>query len=167
VTPTTVAEKAWNELALRPLQVPAVPAGGACPTSSPHGDTSDPAEPLNLTGDGPVYAIISRTIDPRSWGREEGGWYYLKVLWVSRAAYQGPALIRGRQLDGAHELRFEDGPQPAQALRFPAGFTGAQGHDPTVWRDLPSYVRFQAPGCYLLQVDGPDFSYAIVFEIAS
>jgi hypothetical protein len=166
-TPTPVSDATWAELARRPLKPVALGTDDTCPTSISHGDASDPALPATLLGDGPLFAILSPRVDRRSWGREDGGWYYLKVLWMSRASYQGPAVIRGRQVDGPHELRFEDGSPPASELRFPAGLTGAQGHDPAKWRDLPSYARFAAPGCYQLQVDGPDFSYTIVFEIES
>jgi hypothetical protein len=167
LTPTPVSEAAWSQLASRPLTLVSMGADGACPTSEPKGDPFDPQYPKSVMGDGPIYAILGRRLDPRSWGRQEGGWYYTKVLWISLATYQGPAVIRGRQIDGTHQLRFEDGPTPAFELRFPAGFTGAQGHDPRQWRDLPSYLRFEAAGCYALQVDGLDFRYTIVFEIAS
>jgi hypothetical protein len=92
--------------------------------------------------------------------REEGGWYYVKVLWVADPRYAGPALIRGRQIDGSDELRFEWGSEPAAELWF----TELNGTTDDGWRDQPSYTRVRAPGCYAYQVDGLDFTEVIVFE---
>jgi hypothetical protein len=94
-------------------------------------------------------------------GREEGGWYYAKVLWAATPDYAGPILVRGRQLDGPHEVRFERGADPPAELRLADGgiTVGAPG-----LRNWPSYTRVRAPGCYAYQVDGQDFSEVMVFQ---
>jgi hypothetical protein len=147
--------------------MPTLASGVACPVSGPTVDAIDPQQ-TQIVGSGPIYTILGRMpgVDPKTW-RQDGGWYYLKVLWMSRATYQGPAVIRGRQIDGSADVRFGDGSQPDRELRFPAGDTMVRGHDTTKWRDLPSYARISGPGCYGLQVDGPDFSYSLVFEVIS
>jgi hypothetical protein len=50
--------------------------------------------------------------------------------------YAARALVRGYQLDGPNEVRF----------------------------DTPSLTRLRAPGCYAYQVDGRTFSYVVIFE---
>jgi hypothetical protein len=55
-------------------------------------------------------------------------------------------------------MRFETGMEPAPELRIEASAT-ANG-----WRNQPSYTRLEAPGCYMYQVDGLNFSEAIIFE---
>jgi hypothetical protein len=78
-----------------------------------------------------------------------------KVLWIVDPIYGGPVLIRGRQLDGPNELRFDNGALPPRAIKIlPAARV----------RDRPSYTRVRGPGCYAYQVDGLGFSYVIIFE---
>jgi hypothetical protein len=92
-------------------------------------------------------------------GTPEGGWYVAKVLWVASPKYADHhALIRGHQIDGPNELRFESGSDPPRALRFDGAGLGDG------WRHQPSYTRVRAPGCYAYQVDGIDLSVVIVFE---
>jgi hypothetical protein len=73
-------------------------------------------------------------------------------MWIIAAGYTGPALVRGRQLDGPYQLRFERGVVPSHERRLRGG------------GDHPSTTRLRAPGCYAYQVDGLRFSYRIVFE---
>lgn len=122
---------------------------------------SGPVYPVGLGMDGVLFFVYPP--DPRSefagsdWGGE-------KVLWVSSPAYRGPALIRGHQLDGPNEVRFERGIDPPSELRLPEeGGATTAGEEPG-WRNWPSYTRLRAPGCYAYQVDGLDFSQMIVFQ---
>ncbi len=87
-------------------------------------------------------------------------WSGQKVLWIARPSYRGPVLIRGRQLDGPHELRFEGGLNPARELRL----TSVGGYSPGGWQNRPSYTRLRAPGCYGWQVDGTTFSRVVIFR---
>jgi hypothetical protein len=88
-------------------------------------------------------------------------WGGQKVLWIARPTYRGPVLIRGRQLDGPHELRFERGLSPVREMRL-ASIGGSTGD--TGWQNLPSFTRLRAAGCYAWQVDGTSFSRVIVFR---
>lgn len=87
-------------------------------------------------------------------------WGFSKVLWVSSPDYDGPALIRGYQIDGTNELRFERGADPPAELRLPE----EGGSAPAGWRNWPSHTRVRAPGCYAYQIDGLDFTEVIVFQ---
>ena len=84
-----------------------------------------------------------------------GEWSGQKVLWVVDPAYRGRILIRGRQLDGPNELRFEHGLVPPREMHL-------IGRGPHTGR--PSYTRLRAEGCYGYQIDGAHFSRVIVFE---
>jgi hypothetical protein len=85
-------------------------------------------------------------------------WGGMKVLWAVDPAVPGDVLVRGGQLDGAHEVRFED---PAVAeLVLPAGGGAGSG----TWRDYPGFTRLQAPGCYGYQVDTAAGTTVIVFR---
>jgi len=97
---------------------------------------------------------------------EGSEWGFSKVLWLSSAGYAGPALIRGRQLDGPTEVRFMEGVDPPAELQFPMEGSGWSPDLEPGWRQLPSYTRVRAPGCYAYQVDGPDFTEVIVFSAA-
>ena len=154
----------WAKLR-RPLHIPHVGAGAQCPVTSTSRVSSDfgPAQ-----GPGPVYAIGAGPVDfiyppvrsqvwyPSVWGGQ-------KVLWVGSSTYDGPVLIRGRQVDGTHQVRFGGLHLPAVELRL----TDSGASSPT-WtgREWPSYTRLRAPGCYAWQVDGTTFSTVIVFKAA-
>jgi hypothetical protein len=88
-------------------------------------------------------------------------WGGRKVLWVGDPAFHGLALVRGHQLDGLNEVRFNAGADPPPELRLdssaPDNTTGG-------WNNWPSYTRVRAPGCYAYQVDGPDFTLVLPFS---
>lgn len=152
----TVAAEVWDRLR-RPLQVPTLEAGGACPKAV--GRSAAPAYGPAL-GDGPVYAVGLGTAGVlRYSGVQEGGWFYQKVLFAVAPAYRGPVLIRGRQLDGPNEVRFNQGDDPPAELQLAPARPGN-----TDWLDNPTSVRFRAPGCYAWQFDGEDFSEVVIFQ---
>jgi hypothetical protein len=82
-------------------------------------------------------------------------------MWGIDARYVGPTLVRGHQLDGPEEVRFENGSpgfteekrlHPAPELRFVGGYV------------RPAVTRVRTLGCYAYQVDGLGFSRTIVFQ---
>jgi hypothetical protein len=150
----------WETLRERPLNLPTLAPGEQCPTAA----ARDVSNFSHVLGDGPVYPVGFRngvlTYSP-SGGTE---WGYSKVLWLSGADYQGPALIRGRQLDGPNEVRFMESADPPAELQFPVGGSGSSPDLEPGWGQLPSYTRIHAPGCYAYQVDAPDFTEVIVFQ---
>jgi hypothetical protein len=148
---------AWAPLR-RPLHVPMIPYGAACPVSAraanvdfarygvARGYGLGPAYPIGFA-DGTIHVGWGRSdVDARVWGVQ-------KVLWFVHPRYHGPVLVRGEQVDGQHVVRFERGRIPRTELRIPAGV-----------RARPSYVRIERPGCYAFQIDGLSFSRTIVFR---
>lgn len=144
----------------RPLRIPTVAPGTTCPRSRAGRVSS--AFGIAL-GAGPAYPVPFRDgVLHYDRGRTEGGWIYVKVLWIVRPSYRGPVLIRGRQLDGTHWLGFASGPRPLSELQLPPPRSSARGD----WRGIPSYTRVRGSGCYAYQVDGSTFSRVLTFEIA-
>jgi hypothetical protein len=86
------------------------------------------------------------------------------VLWISRPGYQGPLLIRGRQLDGPLAVGFGNEIVPFAELQLPPGTAAGAPLSPQGWRNWPSMSRLRSPGCYGWQIDGSDFSEVIVIR---
>lgn len=151
----TLVRDSWAPLR-RPLRLPAIDPGTPCPRST--------ARAVDVrygpaVGKGPVYLV---NLGPEAFvdltlSREDGGWRYHKVIPVRFDRQAGAVLARGRQVDGANELRFGPGPQPSvDGLLLFKGWFQASG---------PRYVRVRAPGCYAVQLDGLRFQDVIVFEV--
>jgi hypothetical protein len=154
----------WQHLRGRPVRVPTLLPGAPCPTAQPSGDLSTlaPGSVGTAFGRGPVYPVL-----PHATGRAEilfrypppresvdygSAWSGQKVMWILARPFGGPALVRGRQLDGPNDLRFERGLVPPRERRLRRSGSN------------PSFTRLRAPGCYAYQIDGLRFSYRIVFE---
>jgi hypothetical protein len=153
----------------RPLHLPTV-KGGTCPASSGRDYTNSLFGGIRL-GRGPVLPLVAVTkpsdAAPARRGflrfrkyAEHPGWFFLKTLWFSFPRYQGPALIRGRQLDGTGPVGIGEVPTTTDSL-FHAGPTVNGGGG---FREWPGGTWIRAPGCYAWQVDGMGFSYTIVFR---
>ncbi len=151
----------WSTLRARPLAFPTVAAGSVCPATPGKQVSADFGLAL---GTGPVYPVGfgADGVYHYSGTNEEGGWHYLKVLWIEDPSYKGPALVRGRQIDGSGELRFERGPNPSTELQLAQD--SALGSGGISWSNWPTYTRLRGPGCYAYQIDGANFSKAIVFS---
>lgn len=176
---TAAAQSAvWQTLQQRALHLPTGTRGLPCATT--HGHWLPTGEGMAV-GSSPVYAVLGQQQstggeqrqrqgilqfgDAQAYGNGTSGWGGMKVLWVIDVHYSGPVLIRGHQVDGPHEVRFNGGldqltadvlvapPLPALRLLGPPPETN--------W---PSETRLQAPGCYAYQVDGLSFSEVIVFQ---
>jgi hypothetical protein len=94
-------------------------------------------------------------------GPEYAEWGARKAMWGIDARYVGPTLVRGHQLDGPNEIRFENGSpgfteekrlHPEPELRFVGGYV------------RPAVTRVRSLGCYAYQIDGLGFSRTIVFR---
>jgi hypothetical protein len=162
----------------RPFLASPIPTGTRCPATTATGTLAvggiepvwtntlargpGPAYPTALGGEPTARFLFVYPPSPAS-GWEESGWGGSKNIWVVARTYHGPILVRGRQLDGPNDVRFQNGVP---------GFTRRSGLSPD--RELrlrgpethgwPSTTRLRAPGCYAFQVDGRGFSYSIVFE---
>jgi hypothetical protein len=104
LSPSAVVDEAsiWRELSSRPI---APSSSDPSSLSSPHRVEGSDAF---LSGDGPIFAVLGAErpiiILDKSSAREEGDWYYVKLLWLSEPNYSGPALIRGREIGGLRSL---------------------------------------------------------------
>jgi len=157
VLPPLVDEQTWGDLSARPLQLPAVAPGSECPITS----TTQLASGTGaLAGSGPVYAVGNVI----AYGaRQNDGIFPAKVLWAAAPEYSGPALIRGRQLDGPGAVFFSNARRVTE-LRFELDTRVRAGVSEQGWRYLPSTVDVEGPGCYGMQIDGPGWTTTIVMR---
>jgi hypothetical protein len=158
----------WRML-YRPLHVPRLAPGKACPVSRV--DASVPWRRFGIApgiGRGPAYPVgldetSTLVLAPaENFGSSE--WAGQKVLWFVHPSYGGPVLVRGRRLDGEQLVRFERGDVPPDELRVRRGETVLWNGRRAGSRGRPSYTRLQAPGCYAYQIDGTGFSRIVVFR---
>jgi hypothetical protein len=157
----TAAGDPWTALRARPVRLPTVAAGSPCPIVP--GKTVSPDFGPAL-GDGPLYPAGFGTegVAHLQGANQEGGWYFIKVLWVADPAYKGPALVRGGRIDAPGEVRFEGGPDPARDLPLEPGAALSGGGS---WPNWPTYTRVRGPGCYTYQIDGTTFTRTVVFGV--
>lgn len=147
------------EFTARPLHLPVVGRGQACPTS---GGTPIDAGGFGgvAQGKGPVHPIGADTHGdaPLISTTQSPGWLAFKSLWFSEPGYQGPFLVRIRRIDGGGPAGLLDDPQ-VTSFYVPAGPTvnGADGY-----REQPGATWVKTPGCLAWQVDGLTFSHVIV-----
>jgi hypothetical protein len=155
----------WRSLH-RPLHIPRIEPGAACPLSALTAVDLGANGVRSLPGRGPAYPTLNRgsTLEffypplpssPDFYGTDWGG---QKVLWWVDRSYRGPVLIRGRQLDGPNLVRFDRGrPAPPAEMRIQPGARAQL-------RDRASFTRLRSAGCYAYQIDGTTFSRVIVFQ---
>lgn len=157
----------WRVLRRRPLPVQAAP-GTDCPVSAQTGTLARfGLGSIPAWGAGPAWPVFGGVFTTdipfefASAGPEYAEWGERKAMWAIDPRYVGPTLVRGRQLDGPNELRFENGSpgfteegrlHPATELRFVGGYV------------RPAVTRARALGCYAFQIDGLGFSRRIVFR---
>lgn len=117
-----------------------------------------------MLGRGPVRPLglgssAKLTIGPPAdYGSQE--WGGNKVMWALSAEANGPALVRGRQLDGDGEVRFNEGDVPAlENMLDPSGRTPLAGG----WYDFPGITRVRQPGCYGYQIDTAAGTTFVIF----
>jgi hypothetical protein len=155
VLPPLADDETWKELTARSIQLPRV--ASECPISP---TTERSSATGALAGNGPVYAVGNAI----AYGaRNSVGLLPAKVLWVAAPDYPGPALIRGRQLDGPGGLFFSNSRNVTE-LRFDLDTRVRAGASDQGWRYLPSTVDVEAPGCYGFQIDGPGWTTTIVMR---
>jgi hypothetical protein len=164
--PTT----SWAKLH-RPLHLPRLSPGSACPVSAVDSRIAwrrvrFPGSPG--VGRGPVYpglgatgGTLFATPDVQFGGPWAGG----KVFWYVRSSYRGRVLIRGRRLDGPEGLGFNGNALPARELRIDRYDTVSWTPHPRGSRGVASTVRARASGCYGVQVDGATFSRVVIFSV--
>lgn len=176
-----------KSLEARPLQLPAVPTGAACPEGPLTTDAPYPGPPFAYGG-GPVYASKGeRGMD--SWGT------WAVVTYTIDPRYSGIMLVRARDLRTGQSIVFADFPRNTgshaeyTAPGVPTGTRAGTHYDP-VWNQtvkvysefviLPPGPAFQGPGwpgsfatvgipgsasgCVGFQVDGSGFTEVYVVD---
>jgi hypothetical protein len=161
------ARDPWKSLH-RPLHLPKLAAGAACPVS--HVDPRIDWKRAHIFGGqgigrGPVYPGLPSAFFMAQRDTQFGGpWFGSKVFWYVRPSYRGPVLIRGRRLDGPQRMGFNGARVANPELRIKrgetVGFDGPRGS-----RGVPSGVRVLVPGCYGMQIDGTSFSRIVVVTV--
>ena len=164
------ASGGWGRKLHRPLHLPSLAPGAACPVSSV--DSRIDWASIHIFGGsgigrGPVYPATGPTAEVavRTDTQNGGPWLTTKLFWYVRPRYRGPVLIRGRQLDGTHRLGFNGGVRPRWELRIHIGQTVGWSGQPPYSRGVPSSIRAVAPGCYGVQIDGTRFSRVVIFLV--
>jgi hypothetical protein len=93
-------------------------------------------------------------------------WSGGRVTWIAASSYEGPVLIRGRQLGGGDAVGFGEGHVPYDELQLLAPGQGAATPRGS-GREWPTITRVKGAGCYAYQVDGTNFSEVVVFKAAA
>jgi hypothetical protein len=158
----------------KPLHVPTLAPGAACPQTLASGTLRERGVDVRgaapAYGPGPAYPALgisegdtgATVVVLDNWGADSkggAGWSGTKVLWTT-PRYSGAVLVRGRQLDGPNPLGFDEGPQWTRTVLPELRLVGPEyGLHPAA-----TYAR--APGCYAYQVDGLRFSYRIILDVS-
>lgn len=158
-SPAAVLEGALRQ---RPLRLPELSANGECPRS--------PWAFGLAIGEGPVYLPIGPDGVVNLGGplaaEQEEGTYRFKSSWFVSPDYNGPLLIRGRQLDGSGTLRLagEGSSGATDELFLPSAIEGQTTRDEAGWTSWPTAITLPGPGCYAFQIDGVNFQQVIIFQ---
>jgi hypothetical protein len=144
-------------LLARPVKLPAVRSGSACPVTPVSNRNVSVTDPR---GHGPFY--LGGPIP-------HGQFAWNKTVWILVDGARGPVLFRGGRVDGTGSLKFSGNP----ADHADAGVTlsSGGGASATFYErviDLGTedalYVYPSTTGCYALQVDGASFEDVIVIS---
>lgn len=165
-----ITPDAWAPL-FRPLELPSIEPGEACPATGSSA-TLDNIGPV--LGDGPIYpaflgldGVFTLGIDMS--GNEpvridERDWWGKKTLWLSDDSYAREALVRGGSVDQKGEMIFWTvGGGYDSALRLTVE-PWVSGGSPSGWREWNGGAFFTEPGCYAYQIDGEGFTDVVVVE---
>jgi hypothetical protein len=132
-SPTAATQLAgqWSTLAARPLHFPSPPPGGFCPKTTEGlqgkgilriSPGLGPSRPAIALGAGPVYPMFffgsafykpskhsgkgSRIVPADQPGTK---WNSIKTIWIAAKSFDSRVLVRGRQINGSHRVRFSVG----------------------------------------------------------
>lgn len=176
-TTAQAAGTSWFELRARPLRLPTVKPGAACPVT-PVTKLLIQLQTVTGMGDATIF-VSSSNIDKNGVQHPQAGDFthlastYRGVLatWYVRLPEVEPVLIRGAQLDGPEIVRFDGGiEQPKFADNLLNGRTLPElliasnpSHDAPVtsWTTI---TRIASTGCYAYQIDTPASSTVLVFR---
>ena len=160
-------ETGWNVLR-RPLHLPVLAPGAACPVSKVDTRVDWPRTRIfggSGIGPGPVYPGLGASSGLVWATRDEqygSKWFGEKVFWYVSPSYRGRVLIRGRRIDAPGRVGFNGARQPNAELRIEPYDTVSWSGQPKGSRGIPSAVRILTKGCYAFQLDGASFSRIVV-----
>jgi hypothetical protein len=144
-------------LLARPLKLPAVQPGSACPVTPVAYRKVDVANPR---GHGPFYL---------GGPMPQGHFPWNKTVWVLADGARGPVLFRGGRIDGTGSLTFSG--NPADHSDTGVTLSSGDGVSATFYERVIDpgakdalYVFPATTGCYALQVDGASFEDVIVIS---
>jgi hypothetical protein len=139
----------------RPLHVPTMAPGAACPRTPGWRPSPDVAIAL---GSGPAYPVLGFEDDhvppsPKgvvllSADERKGGAYWHKTLWAVDPKYTGPVFIRGRRIDSPSALRFVEPSGTVGGYERQASELRMPSLETTSWRYGASVTILPGPGCY-------------------
>lgn len=178
-------DAALSDYMKRPLTLPQLEPGAACPVSVGANDVVSSAHGYIFGaggfffGTGPVYIALAW----KPWDRPEGYFdldrvhtvpegYRLKTPWIMHPAYDGNVLVRGARIgtDTNREILFNGGPsfEPTLILRSAERAKSnsylEDGKIDVVWGWWPTNMILPEPGCYAIQIDTKTNSDIVVFE---
>lgn len=150
----------------RPLRLPATGTSAAC--GEQRVARVGASESL---GPGPVYPILAGPtatikiveLDPSVFAPPNGPWYGAKIMWLVDPSYNDGVLIRVASVG-------DNGSQAAMRVQESLGDTvfirpNSTAPDPIDGGARYSgYTAVTAPGCYVWQIDGANFSYSVLFR---
>lgn len=157
---TTPSPLTYQQLGARPLKLPPVAAGQACPVN-----------PITLKGGGNAPRIGTHVLLGFGTAGPQGNYPWNKTVWEFPPASSSPiVLLRGGQLDGQGKLYFDgQGTAPPSAAQITV-IDSRGGHTPFFSElRLPDdsnaafYAYPTTSGCYAIQADSDTFSEVIVF----
>lgn len=176
------------DLRNRSFNAPTVGGDQTCPITQSHQDlnvvvTGPKGKGPNFGfGAGPAYLSGITQLYPGAFDNE---------VWLIKPSYRGPVLVRGRQVNGAQIVSFQEPTtfpdsgfssagtlppgQPVAMVTIEgtatpfygeldlpaASMSDAQGY----WRMFFARTHIESPGCYAFQLDGLAFSIVITFLV--
>jgi hypothetical protein len=149
----------YQQLAARPLKLPAISSGQTCPAS-----------PITLKG-GAAPRIGTHVLFGFGTAGPQGGYAWNKTVWELPPSSSLPiVLLRGGRLDGSGTLYFDGqgiGPSDAKQVTVVDSRGGQTPFFSELRLPLDSNAAFYAypttAGCYAIQADSDSFSEVIVF----
>ena len=167
----------WVALRQRPLRLPTVASGAACPVT-PLSQITVRLRTIKGIGDSTIFSAAQNMDEQGVLRAVRSSFFHyaadfrgVLVTWYIRLPDVEPIYIRGAQLDGKHILRFDGGiEQPNYSRNLLGGSTlpqllisstPKQGSPVATWSSI---TRIQSSGCYAYQVDTPSKSMVLVFK---
>jgi len=145
----------------RPMGVP--PEAASCPATV--GESPPPDPPFGRTVIGtstPVSAAVGAVPGaPLVAAKGDLGWYTVKMIFFATEGYQGAVLVRGAGIGAAGQVAFGEVPNSSAILVPPGPGTNVRGG----YRFWPGGLHVRGPGCFLVQVDGEDFSSQLIVSV--